>query len=234
MNMRNEPGTPSPRAQKVGIIVGGAPILREAELLKRIIKDDSSFVIAADAGISYLVENSLRVNEFVGDMDSVDEDIDQIKIIYPGIKISQCSPIKDVTDTEIALEKLVKLGCKEVHIFGGVGGSRIEHTFANIQLISRYKNLGIKCYLYGDNIMMHVLSDGDVEEYDSRYSGLISVFSLSDISRNVTIKGLFYEFSGDLTNDNALGVSNRFTGKEASISIENGRLLVTEELLFSV
>ena len=59
-------------------------------------------------------------------------------------------------------------------------------------------------------------------------TGYSSVFSLSEISRGVTLKGLMYTLEkGELRNDFPLGVSNEFIiDEEASVSVEDGTLLI--------
>jgi len=56
---------------------------------------------------------------------------------------------------------------------------------------------------------------------------MVSVFSLSDSSENVSIKGLKYEVDGvTLTNVFPLGVSNETTAKKGIISVGSGTLLI--------
>ena len=60
-------------------------------------------------------------------------------------------------------------------------------------------------------------------------TGYLSVFSLSEVSRGVTLKGLMYTLEkGELRNDFPLGVSNEFIiDEEAEITVEDGTLLIT-------
>ena len=56
----------------------------------------------------------------------------------------------------------------------------------------------------------------------------VSVISLSDCSRGVTIQGMKYELGGgDLTNRCSLGLSNELIGKDASVSLAEGCVMVT-------
>ena len=57
--------------------------------------------------------------------------------------------------------------------------------------------------------------------------GILSLFCLGAEARGVTIRGLHYELdNGNLTPGFPLGVSNHFTGKEATIQVTDGSLLV--------
>ena len=63
--------------------------------------------------------------------------------------------------------------------------------------------------------------------FEKEMTGKISVFSLSDISEGVSIKGLKYGLeNADLTNLFPLGVSNEFCGKPSEITVKSGLLLI--------
>ena len=65
-------------------------------------------------------------------------------------------------------------------------------------------------------------------EISNNNIGYVSVFSLSEVSDSVTIKGLKYELEDErLNNAFPLGVSNEFVGKPAYIDVRNGTLLIT-------
>ena len=216
---------------KKAIIVGSVPIGKEKDELLKLIKTEEYYLIAADGGISFFLENNLSPGHFIGDMDSVDsnETVAIVKERFPELLINSCSPIKDVTDMEIGIEDAISKGANEILIYGGLGGKRMSHTIANIQLISRYKDNNIDITMYDANAKVYIIGDGEKVEYSEDNEGFISVFSLSDISKNVKITGFFYEFEGNLYNTNALGVSNEFIGKKSRIALSKGVLLIVEE-----
>ena len=76
---------------------------------------------------------------------------------------------------------------------------------------------------------MLMVAENETIHFHRGNSGMISVFSLSDISRGVTLKGLMYNMNcGTLTNDFPLGASNEFIiDEEAEITVEDGTLLIT-------
>ena len=56
---------------------------------------------------------------------------------------------------------------------------------------------------------------------------MVSVFCMGKDAEGVTLEGLYYPLEkGTLTAGFPLGVSNHFTGKKATITVENGSVLV--------
>ncbi|MBO5551505.1 MAG: hypothetical protein J5966_06055, partial [Lachnospiraceae bacterium] len=55
----------------------------------------------------------------------------------------------------------------------------------------------------------------------------LSVFSLTEKSSRVTIKGTKYECENiEMTNTFPMGISNEWAGREARISVEKGMLMI--------
>lgn len=213
--------------KKIGIIVGASPIGSEKKILFQLIEENEVYIIAADGGMKFLLENDIKPDLWMGDMDSVKDDIrDKVEERYPELLISSCSPIKDDTDTALALYVITNEGIKDIHVFGGMGGRRPEHSIANIQLMHHYALRSIKVFMYSENSSYYVISNSSIE-YEKDATGYISVFSLSDVSK-LKIEGLFYEYEGELSNSYALGVSNEFCGKKARIAVENGVILIIQ------
>jgi thiamine pyrophosphokinase len=82
--------------------------------------------------------------------------------------------------------------------------------------------------MYSENTVMQVLYNGGLE-YDEDQRGMISVMALTDVASGVKIKGLRYEYEGDMVNDVALGVSNEFCGRPSRVSVNQGALLIVRE-----
>lgn len=179
-------------------------------------KDD--FVIAADGGNDFLKELNVIPDLAVGDFDSADSVPENCLVIKYNVE-------KDVTDTAIAVNEGLARGYRRFEIYGGLGG-RLDHSIANIQLICELSTRGCDVKLIGKNITVTALTDGTLK-LPVRKSGTVSVFSHSDVSSGVTIKGLKYPLTdATLNNMTALGVSNEFVNKPAEITVETGTLLV--------
>lgn len=188
---------------------------------------EEDLVIAADGGYDHLISMGLRADIALGDFDSVTsyeiwEDNICEKYTYP--------PEKDDTDMMLAIKLGLSRGYTDFAIYGGLGG-RLDHTLANIQALSFIASEGARAVLYHEHYALTVIKNSSFT-LSKDTSGYVSIFSLSDKSENVTIKGLKYEIEGmSLTNTFPLGVSNEAVGKKGIISVENGILLILWNLM---
>jgi thiamine pyrophosphokinase len=187
---------------------------------------NGDFIIAADAGLE--VANSLRITPrlVIGDFDSIKSNLVVDGVRWQGCEIIRLAPEKDETDTAAALREAQQRGYREFHIYGGTGG-RLDHTLANIQCLANLAQKGQRGFLYGNGIVVTALHDGQSLCFEAVEAGVISIFASSAQANGVTLRGLKYPLADAvLTNDVPLGVSNAFIGKEASVSLRQGTLIV--------
>lgn len=214
-----------------GILVGAAPLGRERIFLEKLIRDkEAGLLIAVDGGIAFFDKIGCQPDIWVGDMDSTDAG-ERMEGTAQKIAKENCFflPVeKDDTDMAVAAERAYARGCREILIFGGIGGTRLSHMIANIQLMLCYGKKGCHIRMFGEKTGMEVLCDAG-KTFSKDMRGLLSVFALSDVAEDVEIKGLQYEYAGNLSNERALGVSNAFAGKESRISVRKGALLLVYE-----
>lgn len=181
-------------------------------------KEPGDYVIAADAGYRHLEEAGIEVDMVVGDFDSLGTIPDHPNLV-------KLNPIKDVTDTWEAVRLGMEKGYSEFHLYACTGG-RIDHTMANVQLLKYLAEKESKGYLYDKELVLTVIKDSSLS-FDDTWKGYISMFSLSDESKGVTIQGLKYDVDNILLDNSfSLGVSNEFTGNPSEISVQEGCLLV--------
>lgn len=178
----------------------------------------NDFVIAADAGIRYLEECGITADLVIGDFDSLD-DVPS----YPNTITLKAE--KDDTDMLAAVREGIKAGYSDFHIYCGMGG-RIDHTIANLQVLAYLSENGMRGFLFGKDNVITAITNQTIT-FDKIPSGYVSVFSHTEKSEGVYLRGLKYELNNAvLTNTFPLGVSNEFIGKESSISVSVGTLLI--------
>lgn len=203
-------------------IIIGAGDFREKEIIKN--KDD--LLIVADGGyLNFLKLDNYSLDDIdilIGDFDSLD--IKNI-LLNSKTKIIKLNPIKNDTDIVDACKYGLDMGYNEFYIYGCLG-KRLEHSIANIQVLSYLKDHNSNGYLIDLNKVIRVIKN-ELISFDSSYKGYISVFSLYTKSSGVTLKNLKYELDNfELCENFPLGIDNEFIGLDSSIEVKDGKLLI--------
>ena len=177
-----------------------------------------AFVIAADAGLKHLRHAGIVPDLIVGDFDSLGE-------TPSGTNVISHAPEKDDTDMLLAVREALSRKAETIVIYGGLGG-RLDHEYANIQTLAFIANSGARGYLVGRGNVCTVIKNGGLA-FGKGMRGTISVFCHGSRAESVDLTGLKYPLKAyTLTNDYPLGVSNEFTGKPSTVSVQNGLILV--------
>lgn len=213
------------------------------------LKEDD-LVIAVDGGYMYCRVLEIMPDVIIGDFDSLEEpyasevrDLEAACAAEPGEsdesctsenhepKKAECSRVirlereKDDTDTMAAIRYGLQAGFREFHLYAAMGG-RLEHTIANLQSLLFLKKNGAKGYLWDAFSMTTVICNESIS-FRKSMEGILSVFAVNGDAKGVTETGLKYELHGDvLENSFPKGISNEFIGEEATVSVEDGSLLV--------
>ncbi len=179
--------------------------------------DASDFLLAADGGLTHLQKLGITPHGIIGDFDS-------LGYIPEG---AQVFPVeKDDTDSMLAVRKGLELGYRRFEIYGALDGERLDHTVANLQTLAFLSEHGATGYLAGLRYMVTTVRNGAIR-FSPEAKGILSVFCLGEPAKGVSLRGLKYPLeNGTLTSSFPLGVSNRFTGETAEISVGDGILTV--------
>lgn len=181
--------------------------------------ESGDLVIAADGGYTYLNGLGIDPDVLMGDFDSLEQVPEEHRNLF------RHSPIKDDTDMALAAAYGQENGYTRFFLYGGLGG-RLDHTLANIQLLTGLSKSGMEAYLIGEGIILTVLTSGRIS-FNEKAEGMISVFALGDRAEQIWERGLKYSLSDAvMTNDKTLGVSNEFLGQNCSIEVGRGSLLI--------
>ena len=177
---------------------------------------DGAVVIAADGGLQYTRKLGLNPDVILGDFDSLGY-IPEGANVYPVEK--------DDTDAMLAVRRGLAMGCDTFYMYGGLEGSRLDHTVANFQTLQFLADRNARGYLIGKDYIVTVVKNGTLEF--KKAEGIVSAFCMGSDAHGVTITGLGYPLeNGTLTAGFPLGVSNYFTEKPARIEVKDGSLLV--------
>ena len=179
---------------------------------------ESDLIIAADKGFKTLGKRNIVPDLILGDFDSLGS-------IPTGENVMVLPIEKDDTDMAFAVKYALDKGIRQIFILGGIG-KRLDHSFANIQLLSYIKRCGGRGFLLSDNEMLTVISDESIK-LTGKAGQRVSVFSLSEKSMGVCERGFKYTLdNAELSNGFPLGVSNELAGERGEISVSSGELLI--------
>ena len=181
-------------------------------------------VIAADAGYQTCRAVGIVPDLLLGDFDSMEQPAD-----HPNIRRAPVE--KDDTDTMLAITTALEEGCKEVFLYGGTGGKRLDHTLANLQSLLYLRRRGARGWMYGDDFLWTVLEQETMEIRRTVEWGLLSVFCLGDRAEGIYEEGVQYPLKDAvLTPEFPLGVSNHILEPVARVAVGRGALAVGWEL----
>ena len=109
-------------------------------------------------------------------------------------------------------------------VFGGIGG-RLDHTFANIQVLSYLLEKGVKAKLIDEKNTVFMIKNETINI--KRIKGCkLSVFAW-DNDLDVSISGVKYPLNKHrLGVSSSLGLSNEFEENEAHVIADGGSLLI--------
>ena len=187
------------------------------EICKEICPTD--FIICADAGYKFALNNGINPDLIVGDFDSAP---------YPqnvGCEIVKLPTHKNDTDLHFSINLAWKKGCNSF-ILTGVTGGRLDHTIATLSTLNYFSDKIDDCVIWDLNSKIYIVQSSIVLE-KPKFDSYFSVFSLSEISEGICINGAEYPLeNATLVNSFPLGVSNEFKDDKVKITLKKGKLLV--------
>lgn len=184
---------------------------------------EGALVLCADCGLRHALAQNITPDVIIGDFDSYTDELPE------GIEILRLPVEKDVTDTFRCVQYGEEHGCTVFHIYGAFGGERIDHSIASVQMLRYLYERGEDAVLrHGSTVLRMQYGSGVTCRYP-KFEGDFSVFSLTEKSTGVTIRGTKYETDGiTLTSSFPLGVSNCITAEYAEITMDSGLLLIVQ------
>ena len=211
---------------KTVIISGG--MLDEGFAEKVLEANPEAYIIAVDKGREYLYNHKIEPQYIVGDFDSIDPKVIDYYRKETNIPIREYNPVKDATDTEIALRLGITLGSKEMILLGATGG-RIDHLWANVQTLSVACDAGVNACILDEKNKIWVTNKSCVLKKSEAYGPYLSVFSLEGEIYDFSLEGTKWPLNHhDLMPCDSLTVSNQFVDDEVKISFVNGRIVIME------
>lgn len=214
-------------SKKIVIISGGE--LEEDFVLSILEKEENQYVIGVDKGMEFLYSHQILPNYIVGDFDSVKKEIGDYYRNETDVPIREFNPVKDASDTEMAIRLAMTLGAGEILILGATGG-RIDHLWANVQSLAIPFKAGINAVIMDRQNKIRLIGGGETHlKKGETYGPYFSVFPLGEEVFGFSIKGAKYPLTNHtLIPYDSLCVSNQFQEDEVTISFLNGIVILME------
>jgi thiamine pyrophosphokinase len=183
--------------------------------------NDEKHYFGVDRGALYLSKQGIMMEEAIGDFDTVNED--EMNLISKYSKnIHRLNQIKDETDLEVALSRIINLNFKEIDIYGALGG-RVDHLYANLILLNRYINQA-KIKLIDLNNEITILNEKKEYELLKNKFKYHSFFAQDEAL--ISLEGFKYDlYHYLLTKNDIITISNEIMSKRAKLTIHSGSLL---------
>ena len=187
--------------------------------------DKAELIIGVDGGARHLLQFGVRPHVLMGDFDSISsKDLEYLKKL--GTEIIEFPVEKDMTDTELATEYAISKGFKNI-IFIGVLGTRVDHSLANILLLKRMLDKGVKGHIVDEYNIITLIRDEISLRKQPGYN--LSLLPITSRVEGVTTKGLYFPLNNaTIEMGSTWGVSNRFIDETAEVTIHDGLLLVIQ------
>jgi thiamine pyrophosphokinase len=191
-------------------------------------------VIAADGGARHADALGFAIDVWVGDGDSIDAAA-LGALAAGGIPLERSRRDKDESDTQLAILAALRRGASSLLIIGGLGGTRIDHTLANVGLLALPELADRPAALIDARSRISLIRapgpDGAPirRALIGRQGDLVSLLPMGPGVIGVTTAGLAYPLIDEpLPEGPARGLSNVRAEPEAAVVVRGGLLLIVE------
>lgn len=175
-------------------------------------------LFAAEGGALAVLRRGFQLKGAYGDFDSIQEREYQ-RIVKSGTTIHRVPSVKDVTDSELAIEALLKLGYTEIRVWGALGG-RVDHEQVNLVLMRRHPEV----VLMSETQVIRAYTEGDYP-FERDGHTYFSVFTASEA--RICLIGFSYPLDHyRLTPECTLTVSNAWDKEKARMVVHEGQVWV--------
>ena len=204
------------------IVVAGSPEVKRPPDLR---PEPRDLIIGVDLGAAHCLRWGWRPSLVIGDLDSLPPTAQTI-LADQGSPFIVMPTRKDETDLELALNHVLQAGADPIVIVGGLGG-RIDHTLANLLLLTRADLAGRDVCMVDGRQTVRVLRPGHPLTLAGRPGDTLSLIPIGGDAAGVTAQSVEWPLTAaTLPLGVARGVSNVFHGPTAALHIEHGLLLV--------
>lgn len=206
-------------------ILGGGPesLLPNLQLFNGM--DD--FWVGVDRGVHQLLSRKIKPFIAFGDFDSVSEE--EFESISQNVgNLKKFHSDKDETDMELAITWALKQDPEVIRLFGGTGG-RLDHLFANVQLLLRpiLEGIDTTIEMIDNQNTVYVKSAGVHHVERMNKLPYISFIPITPEIIDLTLEGFKYPLKDcHIPLGSTLCISNELNNTYGTFSFTKGILMV--------
>lgn len=217
------------RTEKKGLILTGGrlDLTFAGSFLQR---ETIDCVVSVDGGLTYTEQLGLIPNAIVGDFDTIEPSTLERYRKMSGILWDVHKPEKDETDTELAINTAIKLGCTKLFLLGATGG-RLDHEWSNLHLLKMCLDLGVEACLMDKQNKVYLLSQEKTFYRALLHGTYVSFLPMTEQVHGITLTGFKYPlFKKNICigAEAGLCISNELAEEEAKITFNDGILICVE------
>ncbi len=176
----------------------------------------AAFIVAADAGVAHAESLGLVVNAWVGDFDSSSTGLRARHVALPSWTYPED---KDQTDGELAVERALAWGAKQLVLVGALGGDA-DHHAAHLMLALALAGRGVLVRLTSGLEEVYPLLPGR-RVLALQAGERVSIVPVQDL-KGLDISGVVWPLvRADVPRGSTLTLRNRALGRVA-INLEGG------------
>lgn len=205
------------------IITGGSR--SEQFILNYVRQHPKQPLIVVDGALETTHRLGLLPEAIVGDFDTVDQ---SLLNGYDDSIIFRHPPEKDQTDTELAVETALSMGCTRL-VFLGATGSRLDHSLANVFLLQSLLKCNMEAEILNETNRLYLKTSSFSIKKAEQYGEFVSLLALTETVQNVTLRGFKYPLTDHTVyRDSTLCVSNEILEEVATVELTDGIFVVVE------
>ena len=209
------------------VIVSGG-MLEEDFVLPILKSEETEFIIGVDKGLEFLYKHEIKPDYIVGDFDSVPHELVDYYREKLNVPVREFNPVKDASDTEIALRLCLGLNRKAIWILGGTG-KRADHLWANVQSLKVALDAGADARIVDSHNQIRLLSHGITLKREEAFGPFFSVFPLEFPVDDFNITGAKYPLKNHVLKPyGSLCVSNEYAEDTVEIAFSFGVVILME------
>ena len=219
--MRLEPSAPRALCAPVAVVfLAGA--YEEADYYAAWAAD-ADLVVAADGAAAFLVEQGIRPDVVIGDLDSL-PGVTCAKLVGDGVEVVRHPVRKNETDGELAVAEALRRGAAEVLLAGALGA--LDHTLGHLAILRKLAAAGVAARLVSPQLTVRVFVAPTESRLDAVPPTRVSLVALGGDAQ-VTLEGFDYPLVRQtLPWDTCLGLGNAVALPLPSIVVHEGTVAV--------